>query len=59
MKTTWVCGRVTGSREGKKAKKRGKKDNNRTFEEEYENKTKKFHSFGDKDTVLLLQVHRL
>lgn len=25
MKTTWVCGRVTGSREGKKAKKRGKR----------------------------------
>lgn len=58
MKKTWIYGRVTGSREGKKAKKGGKKDNNRTFEDEYEDKTENLHHFGDKDTVQLLQVHR-
>ena len=58
MKKNWIYGRVTGSRGGKKEKMRGTKDNNRTFEEEYENDTKNLHSFGDKDTVQLLQVHR-
>ena len=59
MKKTWIYGRVTGGRGGKKAKQGKKRIIIEPLRRNMKTNNKEnLHCFGDKDTVQLLQVHR-